>query len=448
MSSNLDRHSYDAATGVLVDSVVTGRAAIAALQAQEAEALAGAAKLASLRVAGEPSAVARAREMEMRSLVAEFATAVRVSERSMQRQVNEAETLVGGFPRTLAAWREGTIASGHVEVIVDAGFHIDDQDARRAYEVAVLARAERETPGRLRPVARIVADRLHPRSIDERHAGARLARAVVINDLPDGMAELIATLPAVLARGIHDRLSEQARAVKAARSRDDEPDAATGDPAEPLRASAMPPGEHDPEPVHDRSMDELRADILCDLLLTASPTIDDPATALGAIRATVQVTVPVLTLAGRSGAAATLAGSGPIDPETARVLAGGATGWDRVMTHPVTSAVLAVDRYRPSEDLRRTLRVRDEHCRFPGCRMPAHRCDLDHSHDAALGGATCEANLAHLCRRHHTLKHATRWTVRQLAGGVLEWTSPGSRHYTDAPEPVVRFMPSGDPRPF
>ncbi|MGC5224285.1 DUF222 domain-containing protein [Micromonospora sp. DT81.3] len=428
--------------------MVTGRAAIAALQAQEAEALAGAAKLASLRVAGEPSAVARAREMEMRSLVAEFATAVRVSERSMQRQVNEAETLVDGFPRTLAAWREGTIASGHVKVIVDAGFHIDDQDARRAYEVAVLARAERETPGRLRPVARIVADRLHPRSVDERHEGARVARAVVINDLPDGMAELIATLPAVLARGIHDRLSEQARAVKAARSRDDEPDAATGGPAEPLRASAMPPGEHDPEPVDDRSMDELRADILCDLLLTGSPTIDDPATALGAIRATVQVTVPVLTLAGRSGAAATLAGSGPIDAETARVLAGGATGWDRVMTHPVTGAVLAVDRYRPSEDLRRALRVRDEHCRFPGCRMPAHRCDLDHSHDAVLGGATCEANLTHLCRRHHTLKHATRWTVRQLAGGVLEWTSPASRHYTDTPVPVVRFMPSGDPPPF
>jgi len=40
MSSNLDRHSYDAAVGVLVESVVAGRAAIAALQAQEAEALA------------------------------------------------------------------------------------------------------------------------------------------------------------------------------------------------------------------------------------------------------------------------------------------------------------------------------------------------------------------------------------------------------------------------
>ena len=155
---------------------------------------------------------------------------------------------------------------------------------------------------------------------------------MVINDLPDGMAELIATLPAVLARGIHDRLSEQARAVKAARSRAGEPDAAA-DGAQ--------------RPVDDRSMGELRADILCDLLLAASPTLDDPATALGAIRATVQVTVPVLTLAGRSHTAATLAGAGPIDAATARTLAGAATGWDRVMTDAITGAVLAVDRYRP-----------------------------------------------------------------------------------------------------
>ena len=139
MSSNSQRESYEAAIVVLVDSVVAGRAAIAALQAQEAEALAGAAKLASLRAAAEPSALARAREMEMRSLVAEFATAVRVSERSMQRQMNEAGTLVDRFPHTLIAWREGAIGSGHVGVIIDAGFHIDDEVARRAYEVAVLA---------------------------------------------------------------------------------------------------------------------------------------------------------------------------------------------------------------------------------------------------------------------------------------------------------------------
>jgi hypothetical protein len=153
-------------------------------------------------------------------------------------------------------------------------------------------------------------------------------------------------------------------------------------------------------------------------------------------------------LAGVQETGATLAGYGPIDPETARCLAADAPGWDRVMTHPVTGAVLAVDRYRPSADLLRALRVRDEHCRFPGCRQPVRRCDVDHTHDAALGGDTHIDNLAHLCRRHHTLKHATDWQVRQLGAGSLEWTSPTGLVYIDVPTPTLRFIPSGDPPPF
>ncbi|MFM9653698.1 hypothetical protein ACKI1S_47575, partial [Streptomyces galilaeus] len=37
-----------------------------------------------------------------------------------------------------------------------------------------------------------------------------------------------------------------------------------------------------------------------------------------------------------------------------------------------------------------------------------------------------------------------RWNVRQLPGGVLEWTSPTGRTYIDEPlpySPAVRFLP-------
>jgi hypothetical protein len=95
--------------------------------------------------------------------------------------------------------------------------------------------------------------------------------------------------------------------------------------------------------------------------------------------------------------------------------------------------------------------------------MPVRLCDVDHTVDAALGGETSIRNLAHLCRRHHTLKHATDWSVRQLEGGVLEWRSPGGRVFTDVARPVVGFQPDpvfdraqpatatardGDPPPF
>jgi hypothetical protein len=130
---------------------------------------------------------------------------------------------------------------------------------------------------------------------------------------------------------------------------------------------------------------------------------------------------------------AELDGRHPIDPDTARILAGNATGWNRVLTDPVNGAVLAVDRYRPGEDLRRLLRARDSRCRFPGCGIKARELDLDHTEDAALGGATESGNLAGLCRRHHVLKHHSDWTVRQTGNGDLEWTSPTGRTYKDSP---------------
>ena len=192
----------------------------------------------------------------------------------------------------------------------------------------------------------------------------------------------------------------------------------------------------------DRTMDELRADILADLVLTSSPSAHGEGDALSMIRAHVQVTVPVLTAAGQSDEPALLAGYGPIDRETAQQLAAGAPGWDRVMFHPHTGATLAVDRYRPSAELRRFLRVRDERCRFPGCTQRPWRCDLDHTLDHALGGETRECNLAHFCRRHHTVKHATGWKVRQLGHGTLEWISLTGRRYIDRPPSLVQFVPS------
>jgi len=99
------------------------------------------------------------------------------------------------------------------------------------------------------------------------------------------------------------------------------------------------------------------------------------------------------------------------------------------MTCATTGGVLAVDRYRPGKDLKRFLHARDEHCRFPGCRMPVWRCDIDHTVDAALGGATCECNLEDLCQGHHTLKHASECQVVQLLTESLR--SLRSRSTTD-----------------
>lgn len=72
--------------------------------------------------------------------------------------------------------------------------------------------------------------------------------------------------------------------------------------------------------------------------------------------------------------------------------------------------------------------------------MAAIRCEIDHTHDAAKGGKTETRNLGCLCQRHHSMKQFTAWRVRQLKGGVLEWTSPlGTIYREDAPTPAVAF---------
>ncbi len=411
------------ALDALVTSLVAARKGIAAFQAMEAELLHAANTLALERVDGSTGDG----DLPVREVAAEIAAALRVSDRTVQRQLEQARVLTESFAATHRALTEGRISRAHVSVIVEAGQRIEDDALRAQYETVVLAVAERESASRVKGYARLVAERLIPRTIDARHADASIERRVDVDDLDDGMSELRLRAPSPLVHGIYDRLTQQASAVR------------TADPDE------------------NRTLDQLRADLLCDLALTAAPVAHEPAELLGDIRAEICLTVPVLTLAGAGAEPTMLDGAQPVDTATALQLVGAATGWDRVLTHPVTGAVLAVDRYRPSAELRRHLKAVDQRCRFPGCMMPARRSDIDHIHDAALGGATDESNLTDKCRRHHVLKHRTAWRSEKRVDGTILWTSPTGRQYPDRVTPRVAFvsefgepppLSSGEPPPF
>ncbi|MCM3503476.1 hypothetical protein M3667_16540, partial [Microbacterium sp. P26] len=159
----------------------------------------------------------------------------------------------------------------------------------------------------------------------------------------DGMSDLIATLPTVLAVGIYDRLTHQARAlldIRAGGAFGHDGGDGPGHTA-PATSGAQPglqlgldsPSDFESRPVSafgaasapvsdsvsrqsaaqaalspatvlatdQRTTAQLRADILADLLLSAAPdagptrTDDGPGT-LGTIRARVQIVVPALTI--------------------------------------------------------------------------------------------------------------------------------------------------------
>ncbi|WP_372467592.1 DUF222 domain-containing protein [Microbacterium maritypicum] len=420
----------------LTDMLVGLERTISSLQAARDGVLAVGSRLA-LQVADEAEHPDFG-DLTTRTVAAEMAAALRVSDRTVQARMTEAVWRVERFPLVWAAQGTGRISAAHARAICDAAEHLEDAADRDAYSAEMVPFAESGSPNRVSRHGRRVAERFQSRSVDERHKDAREKRSVWVKDVGDGMSQLGLLGPAALVHGAFERLTQMAQGVQ-----------------EQGEAQAQAPS-HEPESperedVDQRTVAQLRADLALDLLLTGAPAgHDTPEGLLAAIQGAVSVTVPVTTLMGHGTTPAELDGRTPIDTGTAKALAGAASGWDRILTHPITGALLAVDRYRPGSELKRHLRARDQRCRFPACGYAARDCDIDHHHDAARGGPTAVRNLGHLCRRHHVLKHHSPWVVEVLGDGAYAWTSPTGRVYLDRPQPqnTVTFVEDHALAPF
>ena len=89
--------------------------------------------------------------------------------------------------------------------------------------------------------------------------------------------------------------------------------------------------------------------------------------------------------------------------------------------------------YRPPPSLWHLVQIRNQRCTAPGCRMPAAKCDGDHTLPFEKGGRTCECNIAPLCRHHHRVKQLQGWRLEQPEPGVLAWVTPSGWTYLTGP---------------
>jgi hypothetical protein len=80
-----------------------------------------------------------------------------------------------------------------------------------------------------------------------------------------------------------------------------------------------------------------------------------------------------------------------------------------------------------------TIVLRDEHCTFPGCDIPAERCDAHHLEHVEDGGPTNPANVELRCWHHHHLVHQPGWHEKLLPDGTLKITAPDGRVFTRPP---------------
>lgn len=415
----------------------------AALDAAEArlltEAAAYAAATATILVSATASP-AEAEALARRSMCASLAMATHTSEPTLQRRIADAEALVHDAPTVLDALSHGTISAGHARVITDQLREVP-AEGHHTFLEHVLPIAARSTPARLKHHARILRERLHPESITARSVRSTRDRRVELEPAADGMAwlHLFTTAPvaqAILSRldalALPARLEGDTRTIAQLRadalaslaiagtvSADDSPiptDPAASGEVVWLPGSARPRGSSSASP--------------------GTTLIEHPTEVQAHIRATVQLTVPVLSLLGVTEEPGNLDGYGPIDPDTAARLAITAPSMARILTHPETGAVLSVGRaqYRVPADLRRAVRLRDSTCRAPGCGRRARSCDLDHTVAWQHGGTTTADNLACLCRHHHRLKHQPGWHLEQGRAGTLSWKAPDGRHYETRPD--------------
>ncbi|HWL76095.1 HNH endonuclease signature motif containing protein [Microbacterium sp.] len=380
-----------------------------------------------------------------RGIRLELAAGMRITEHAAGDLIRRAEALVHRYPDALESLSRARMTVAHAEYLVD---RLDELEpaVRDGLVAEAVALAEELPVGAFRRALRKLIEVHRSVTLAERHEAAVVRRRVVVEHVDDGMAWLSAYIPAVEAHAIYGRLTAIAKAIKA----HDEAAATPRQDATSRDCDAAPPDE-------DRTIDQLRADVLSDLLIEGD-TIVHPVEARG-IRATVAVTVPALALLAESDSAraaqglapAVVEGVGPIPLDRARELCGSADGWMRILTHPETGMVLSVGRsqYRPPPMLRKLVRWRADRCMAPGCGIPASRCELDHTVAWEHGGETSLDNLAPLCKGHHTVKHHGGWRVRQLpdTGGALEWTSPAGRRYVVQPErrvPVFRPADAAD----
>lgn len=255
----------------VLSEVLAADAELAAAEARRVRALARAGHFAFDAMAAQRTSSKMA-EMALREVASEIAAAAHLSDRSVQAQIGRAVELVDDYPVTLAAWEAGALSRAHVWVIVDAG-HPVPADRRGEFDVLAVAAADGMSPGRLKTRLAALAERLQPTTITERHRAGRATRNVRVVPGENGMADLIATLPTVLAVGIYDRLTQQGRALVDAR-----PAASSVPSGAPVEPGVQPafcteavndgvPCAADTASVDTdiRTVDQVRADLLADL---------------------------------------------------------------------------------------------------------------------------------------------------------------------------------------
>lgn len=346
----------------------------------------------------------------------DVATALRLSPTTAQNRIDVARLLVSHLPNTVSALAHGEISAAHATVIAkESATAIRNGLSPAALfqvEQSALAFAEFHTPGQLANKVKTTIARVAPEEFEEIVELARDSRRVTCYPEADGMATVVAILPA-----------EDAQIVMKS-----------------IEAYIVKKNAQEKAEWSILSADMKRADALTAI---TSQALADLAQDVRPHRRpiTISVAVDLPTLLGLAENPGQLAGYGAIPASVARKLAADGS-WQRFVSDPTTGNLLDFGRekYSPPQELIDFLLARDRTCRFPGCRRSGQASDIDHAQSWDSGGQTNAANLGVLCRRHHRMKTHGGWDLDSNPDGSCTWRSPKGKSFFVPARPLLEAV--------
>jgi hypothetical protein len=332
---------------------------------------------------------------------AEIRVALTWTRRLAESELTFALDVQQRLPRLFTLLEAGALDVRRAKVIVDGTVHLSDGTAREVVD-RILDDAPSLTTGQLQARIRKLCIQADADEAKNRYATAVEARRVVMQPTVDGTAHLFA-----FDLHPHDAAAASRHINRLARNAKSQ---------------------------HDRrTADQIRADVFVDLLCGRDAATD------AAGRGTVDIRVDLDTLSGLNDHPGELAGYGPVIADVARKVAADQhdVRWRYTIMDPTSGRPVAsgTTRRRPTASQRRAVEAMHATCVFPGCRMPAADCDLDHRRDWAKGGPTTIGNLGPLCKYDHRIKHVAGWRYRIGSDGQVEWTSKLGHTYPTARPP-------------
>jgi len=294
---------------------------------------------------------------------------------------------------SLAALEAGAIDLYKAESLSDVTRGLTLEQAREV-EAIVLRKAPEQTGLAMRRYARRVVARVDPEGARSRAAVRKSHRRATLVPEDDDMATMSVYVTADKAVAVKNRVDRLALSAKG--------------------------------PDDSRSLDQRRADVVCDLLLGRH----------SAVQAQIYVTVPITTLMGLDDQPGELSGYGPITAGLVREVTPDST-WRRLLTDPKSGTLLDFGNqlYPAPSEFRRFVETRDKTCCSPGCLQPADRCGID-DFGQSSGGTAAPGRGGLMCARHRRMKQHPDWIFAEGEPGTLTVTSPTGRTYTRGPQPV------------